>query len=151
MTPEQAILSAYRPHDRHTENRLVGPGGLTAMEISQAFYGVKGGREFLVNFLAEHARPGDRADSERQTWEFRRIGTDLALHFEVDSEGRVRIHEAVLARVLHEAGWERRRGGGGSCGEDLDHGVDLTPMLAWHGTDCGCTRCAADRIPGRYA
>ena len=46
---------------------------------------------------------------ERQTWELRRLAdhTDLALHLEVDAEGRVRIHEAVLARVLTEAGWER--------------------------------------------
>jgi hypothetical protein len=23
--------------------------------------------------------------------------------------------------------------------------------LGWHGTDCPCTTCASDRIPGRYA
>lgn len=32
---------------------------------------------------------------------------------------------------------------------DLDRGIDLTPMLAWHGTDCSCAGCRADRIPGR--
>ena len=56
LTLEQAILRAYRPHDRHVESQLAG-SGLTAMQIVQAFYGVEGGREFLVNFLAEHARP----------------------------------------------------------------------------------------------
>lgn len=47
---------------------------------------------------------------ERQTWERRIPDTDrteLAIHLEVDAEGRVRLHEAVLARVLVEAGWER--------------------------------------------
>lgn len=47
---------------------------------------------------------------ERQTWERRLGGTDIAevrIHLEVDAEGRVRIHEALAARLLHEAGWER--------------------------------------------
>lgn len=30
-----------------------------------------------------------------------------ALHLEVDDEGRVRVHEAVLAQLLVDAGWER--------------------------------------------
>ena len=47
---------------------------------------------------------------DRQTWEKRLGGTDVAekrLHLEVDPEGRVRVHEAVLAQLLHDAGWER--------------------------------------------
>lgn len=47
---------------------------------------------------------------ERQTWERRLGGTDVAevrIHLEVDTEGRVRLHEALAARLLHEAGWER--------------------------------------------
>ncbi|WP_193613144.1 hypothetical protein [Nocardioides lijunqiniae] len=186
MTPEQAILSAYRPHDRRTENRLLGPDGLTRMEILQAFYGVEGGREFLVNFLAEHATPGESAPlecidrtkcmadehalccpsvkrrteaeessvprgaencasrldcpsashlrdcpwwtdphhevpvevgtehesnaSEAQVWERRVPGTDVAevrVHLAVDDQGRVELHEAVVAQLLADAGWER--------------------------------------------
>lgn len=39
--------------------------------------------------------------------------------------------------------------------DELRRGVDLTHLLegiaSWHGTDCGCRSCVADRIPGRYA
>lgn len=48
--------------------------------------------------------------AERQVWEKRLGGTDVVekrLHLEVDAEGRVRLHEALAARLLHEAGWER--------------------------------------------
>lgn len=91
----QVVLHAYRPHDRHAENRLIGPKGLTSMEIVQAFYGVEGGREFLVNFLAEQARPGEHASGQRQRWE-RRIGgadvAEVAVHFDVDQQGRAGMH-----------------------------------------------------------
>lgn len=48
--------------------------------------------------------------AELQTWERRLGGTDIAevrIHLEVDDQGRVRLHEALAARLLHEAGWER--------------------------------------------
>lgn len=53
-----------------------------------------------------------RADRpvEWQTWERRLGGTDVAekrLHLEVDDQGRVRLHEAIVAQLLHDAGWER--------------------------------------------
>ena len=112
MTPEQAILHAYRPHDRHVESQLAGLG-LTAMQIVQAFYGVEGGREFLVNFLAEHARPAEvGAPVEQQTWERPLTGTDAAelrMLLEVDGQGRAYVHEALLGRLLLDAGWERTR------------------------------------------
>lgn len=31
---------------------------------------------------------------------------------------------------------------------ELSAGIRLP---VWHGTDCGCATCAADRVPGRYA
>lgn len=45
-----------------------------------------------------------------QVWERRIGGTDIAetrLHLEVDPEGRIRVHEAVLVQLLVDAGWER--------------------------------------------
>lgn len=49
---------------------------------------------------------------EAQLWEQRITGTDVAtqrLHLVVDEHGRVTVHEAVLGRLLLEAGWERAR------------------------------------------
>ena len=71
--------------------------------------GIEPGPNFVAPDMALDAVEPEPAQVERQTWELRRLAdhTDLALHFEVDSEGRVRLHEAVLARLLHEAGWER--------------------------------------------
>lgn len=48
--------------------------------------------------------------AEPQVWEQKVPGSDLAaqrLHLVVDDEGRVRLHEAVVAQLLHDAGWER--------------------------------------------
>lgn len=47
---------------------------------------------------------------ERQTWERRVAGTDIAevrIHLDVDHEGRVRVHESVIGQLLLDAGWER--------------------------------------------
>jgi len=47
---------------------------------------------------------------ERQTWEKRLGDTDVAekrMHLEVDDQGRVRIHEALVVQLLVDAGWER--------------------------------------------
>ncbi|CAI9417276.1 hypothetical protein [Nocardioides sp. T2.26MG-1] len=60
--------------------------------------------------LLDMVEPFPTAPAERQTWERRVAGTDIAevrIHLDVDHEGRVRIHEALAARLLHEAGWER--------------------------------------------
>lgn len=49
-------------------------------------------------------------EAEPQVWEQKVPGSDLALtrlHLQVDDEGRVRLHEAVVAQLLHDAGWER--------------------------------------------
>lgn len=52
---------------------------------------------------------------EQQTWERPVVpGTDprvdpvaARLLLDIDHEGRARVHEAVLAQLLHDAGWER--------------------------------------------
>lgn len=46
----------------------------------------------------------------RQVWERHLAGTDVAeqrIHLEVDDQGRVFVHEALLAQLLVDAGWER--------------------------------------------
>lgn len=48
--------------------------------------------------------------AEHQVWEQRVAGSDVVttrLHLEVDETGRARVHEAVLAQLLDDAGWER--------------------------------------------
>jgi hypothetical protein len=48
--------------------------------------------------------------AEPQVWEQKVPGSDLAaqrLHLQVDDEGRVRLHEAVVEQLLLDAGWER--------------------------------------------
>lgn len=45
-----------------------------------------------------------------QAWERRLAGTpvtDMALHLLIDDQGRAYVHEAVLAQLLTDAGWER--------------------------------------------
>ncbi|NUS54717.1 MAG: hypothetical protein HOV66_07625 [Streptomycetaceae bacterium] len=47
---------------------------------------------------------------ERQVWERRLADTDIAesrLHLQVDDQGRAYVHEAVLVRLLVDAGRER--------------------------------------------
>ncbi|NYD43951.1 hypothetical protein [Nocardioides panaciterrulae] len=48
--------------------------------------------------------------AEHQVWEQRIPGTDVPttrLHIDIDDQGRARVHEAVLAQLLLDAGWER--------------------------------------------
>lgn len=56
-------------------------------------------------------RRGPAPDSaERQTWERHIPGTDvpeLRIVFDIEPDGRVRLHEAVVAQLLDAAGWER--------------------------------------------
>lgn len=56
----------------------------------------------------------DLRSPERQTWTrpavlgtVGQVRAETQLHLEVDSEGRARVHEAVLAQLLVDAGWER--------------------------------------------
>lgn len=45
-----------------------------------------------------------------QTWERRLGSTAVAatrMHLDVDDQGRVHVHEALLAQLLLDAGWER--------------------------------------------
>ncbi|WP_435744940.1 hypothetical protein [Nocardioides sp. SYSU DS0663] len=59
---------------------------------------------------APHCAPWGRL-MDRRTWEQRVPGTDVPtqqIHLEVDAEGRVRLHEALVCRLLNDAGWERR-------------------------------------------
>ena len=73
--------------------------------------GLSGGRGDVV--AAEHTTPtGLRSrppeSAERQRW--RRVdtaGVKRGLVVEVDADGRARVHEAVLAQLLVDAGWER--------------------------------------------
>lgn len=50
--------------------------------------------------------------AERQVWEQHVPGTDIPtqrLHLDVDDQGRTAVHEAVMAQLLADAGWERTR------------------------------------------
>lgn len=52
------------------------------------------------------------APTAEQTWELRVAGTDVALQrmvLDVGHDGRVTVHEALLAQLLTEGGWERVR------------------------------------------
>lgn len=60
------------------------------------------------SLLAE--RLGRSGSAERQTWERLVPGSDVAeqrIHLEVDDQGHARVHEALLAQMLVDAGWER--------------------------------------------
>ena len=64
----------------------------------------------LADRVTERTVERDAGGAERQVWERRIPGTDVPLtrvHLEVDGEGRVRLHEALVAQLLHDAGWER--------------------------------------------
>jgi hypothetical protein len=68
------------------------------------------------------------------------------------------VGDQLLVPITHGTPWESLRlltappaNPAAPTVAELQAGVDLTPMLAWHGTDCPCPTCAGDRIPGRYA
>lgn len=55
---------------------------------------------------------GEETPVEQQTWERLMPGTDAAelrVLLEVDGQGRAYVHEALLGRLLLDAGWERTR------------------------------------------
>lgn len=57
---------------------------------------------------SRHPKPEPQPD--RQTWERRIGGTDLAemrVHLDVGLDGRALVPEPVLAQLLSDAGWER--------------------------------------------